>query len=232
MEYTELHIDKKDIHIDLSEVLGYLSGKGESIDQYTLDVTQKLITDVRKVMTPKGGFVIAEALPHRGKGKLHIPGVQFNTGQTIVKLLKGARLFIFFIATAGPGPEKLSRKLMEEGQFLEGYAADLVASTLAEAAAQHLHDHLKEMLDLKGLKITNRYSPGYCGWKVDEQQKLFSLFPKGSCGISLSASSLMSPIKSLSGILGAGPDVGFRDYTCELCSMKDCSFRKTRHTNA
>ncbi len=118
---------------------------------------------------------------------------------------------------------------MEEGQFLEGYIADLIASTLAEAAAQYVHDHLKEIAEpWRGMKITNRYSPGYCGWKVDEQQKLFSLFPEGSCGITLSASSLMSPIKSLSGLLGAGPDVSFRDYTCELCSMKDCTFRKTR----
>lgn len=232
LEYAELHIDEMAIQTDLSEVLGYLSGNGETPDQHTLGLSKKLMADCRKVMTPGGAFVIAEALPVRNKDDIAIPGMQFNTGTTIVKMLKGASYFVFFIATAGPGPENLSRGLMEEGHYLEGYIADLIASGLVEATAQYIHDHLKERMASQGLRITNRYSPGYCGWKVDEQQKLFDLFPSGSCGITLSESSLMSPIKSVSCILGAGPDVGFRDYTCELCSMKDCSFRKTRHTKA
>jgi hypothetical protein len=41
----------------------------------------------------------------------------------------------------------------------------------------------------------------------------------------------MMPIKSVSGLVGAGADVKFRDYTCEICSMKDCSFRRTSATH-
>ena len=29
----------------------------------------------------------------------------------------------------------------------------------------------------RGLRITNRYSPGYCDWRVSEQQSLFRLLP-------------------------------------------------------
>ena len=228
MKYNELHIEKDLINPDLPELLGYLTGKGDAIDQHTLDVTKKLISECRKVMEPKGGYIHMKPMPGQNPGEIAIPGMRFQMGKTIVKMVKGSELFVFFVATAGPGPEKMAKTLMEEGQYLEAYITDLVASALAEKVAQYMHDHIKEVCAREDLKITNRYSPGYCGWKVDEQQKLFSLFPEESCGITLSSSSLMSPIKSVSAFVGAGPEVRFRDYTCELCSMNDCIFRKTK----
>ncbi|MCK7538940.1 MAG: hypothetical protein MZV63_52410 [Marinilabiliales bacterium] len=47
--------------------------------------------------------------------------------------------------------------------------------------------------------ITNRFSPGYCGWDVAEQHKLFSFFKDNFCGITLTESALMNPVKSVSG---------------------------------
>ncbi|MDX2432309.1 MAG: vitamin B12 dependent-methionine synthase activation domain-containing protein [Bacteroides sp.] len=231
MSYTILDIEKTAISPDQADLLSHLSGNGEELDEHTLNLTTQLIAECQEIMEPKGGFVLKDALPTGNPEDISIPGTNFHTGKTIVKMLKGARQYVFFMATAGPEPEKLAKTLIAEGQYLEGYIVDLIASSLAETAAQYVHDYLKELLAQKDFKITNRYSPGYCGWKVDEQQKLFSLFPEGSCGITLSESSLMFPIKSVSGVVGAGPEVSFRDYTCELCSMKDCSFRKTRHTN-
>lgn len=228
LTYTALNIEKTAINPDQADLLSHLSGNGEELDEHTLSLCATLLGECLEIMNPQGGFVRMNALSAAGPEEISIQGTSFHTGKTIVKMLKGARQYIFFMATAGPGPEYLARDLIAEGQYLEGYIVDLIASSLAEATAQYLHDHLNELEATSGLKITNRYSPGYCDWKVDEQQKLFRLFPEGSCGITLSESSLMSPIKSVSGVVGAGPEVSFRDYTCELCSMKDCSFRKKR----
>ena len=223
-----MNINKASIEPNLADLQNHLLGNGEALDQHTLDLTTQLIEECREIFAPQGAYVVREALPGSSMEEISIAGFNFQTGKTIVKMLKGARQYIFFMATAGTGPENLARTLIGEGQYLEGYIVDLIASSLAEATAQYVHDHLKELGARTGYKITNRYSPGYCGWKVNEQQKLFSLFPEGSCGIKLSESSLMSPIKSVSGLVGAGTEVSFRDYTCELCSMKDCTFRKTR----
>jgi len=35
-------------------------------------------------------------------------------------------------------------------------------------------------------------------------------------------------VKSASGIIGLGAKVVYRDYTCEICSMKECLFRRVR----
>ena len=57
-------------------------------------------------------------------------------------------------------------------------------------------DRLERYVAPEGLRITNSYSPGYCGWNVSEQHALFSLLPEGFCGVRLCESGLMLPIKS------------------------------------
>jgi hypothetical protein len=79
-----------------------------------------------------------------------------------------------------------------------------------------------------GKKITNRYSPGYCGWDVTEQHKLFQLIPENYCGIKLTPSALMDPVKSISGIIGIGENVKNNPYTCRLCNQNDCVYRGIR----
>ncbi|MDR2914435.1 MAG: hypothetical protein LBV74_06355, partial [Tannerella sp.] len=74
--------------------------------------------------------------------------------------------------------------------------------------------------------ITNRYSPGYCNWSLQEQQKLFHLLGDKPVNVTLSSSCLMQPIKSVSGIIGVGRNVKEKAYGCTVCNNKDCIYRK------
>ena len=49
------------------------------------------------------------------------------------------------------------------------------------------------------------YSPGYCGWHISGQRKLFDRACPASIGVTLRDSFLMEPLKSVSGVLLAGP---------------------------
>jgi hypothetical protein len=60
---------------------------------------------------------------------------------------------------------------------------------------------------------------------VADQHKLFSFFPENCCGVSLTESALMHPIKSVSGIIGLGKEVRYREYTCNLCGLAECFYR-------
>ena len=71
-------------------------------------------------------------------------------------------------------------------------------------------------------KTTNRYSPGYCGWNVSDQQKLFALLPKNFCGVSLNENSMMLPVKSISAVIGIGKTVEKKDYQCSICDVEFC----------
>ncbi|MFH0759333.1 MAG: vitamin B12 dependent-methionine synthase activation domain-containing protein [Bacteroidota bacterium] len=228
MSIRNININKRLINIDPKEIFALLGGKDPGSDPHTHELIEELIKTCSKIMTPRGAYITKKAIPTGSKDEISIEGLVFNTGGTIRKMLWGAEAYAFFIATSGSGPEELSRSLISKGDYLEGYIADLVGSAIAESVAIQIHDQVRLKAGKNGLKATNRYSPGYCGWEVKEQQKLFSLFPEKCCGIVLSETSLMSPIKSLSGVIGTGVKVSFRDYTCEICSMKDCIFRRTR----
>ena len=227
MQLEELHIDKSTISVRSEDILSLL-GEGEvgGMDGHTEEVIRQFTSECRKIMTPRGGYNVLKAIDAGSKDLIEIDGVRFETGKIIHKMLRHSESFAFFVATAGPGPEELARKLMDEGAYLEGYITDLIASTLVESVANQVQEQIQVRAASEGLKITNRYSPGYCSWDVSEQQKLFSLFPSDFCDITLSDSSLMSPIKSISAIIGLGSEVVYSNYTCEICPMKTCMFRR------
>jgi cobalamin-dependent methionine synthase I len=142
--------------------------------------------------------------------------------------IKKATQAAIFVCTIGPDMENWARELLKNGDPALGYIADVTASVAAETVTNVLHDHIAERMRARGLNVTNRYSPGYCNWSVSEQHLLFSLLPENFCGVVLSDSALMSPIKSVSGIIGVGEKVEWRDYICDRCGVKDCTYRATR----
>ncbi|MEI6276553.1 MAG: vitamin B12 dependent-methionine synthase activation domain-containing protein [Prolixibacteraceae bacterium] len=165
------------------------------------------------------------------KGSLSAGGTSFHIGKTLCKELRGAEKILFFVCTAGKSISEKSSSLLKGDDPAKGYIYDQVGSFLADAAAEKMQLLVQEELQQKGEKITNRYSPGYCQWEVTEQHKLFSLFHGDPCGVTLTASALMYPIKSISGMIGIGKTVSFRNYPCELCQIKDCFYRKVQMQN-
>ena len=158
------------------------------------------------------------------------PLLRFHPGKIITNQLKGSEALCWFVATAGQEFEAFQHRLTQEGDMVRVYLANEIGSIIAEKTADRMEDLLQEQLTPKGLYRTNRYSPGYCGWKVSEQPILFELFrPKDSaqncnvpptpCDIHLTDSCLMIPIKSVSGVIGIGHNVHRRDYTCNLCGL-------------
>ena len=219
-------IDKARIQVDAGDILRLLGDQQGMIGAHTEELVDKYITECLRISSPAGAFVLTEAFDSLSPEEIRILGVRFNSGKIIPKMLRNSQNYAFFLVTAGPELENLARSLMTEGDYLDGYIVDLLASELVDSAADQIQEQVRNLAEQRSMQITNRYSPGYCSWNVDEQQKLFSLFPEGCCGISLSESSLMNPVKSISGIIGLGAEVAFRDYTCEICSMIHCQFRK------
>ena len=73
------------------------------------------------------------------------------------------------------------------------------------------------------------YSPGYCGWHVRGQRALFRALEPDTVGIALNASCLMSPLKSVSGVLVAADPEAHRfrpDFPfCASCTTHECRAR-------
>lgn len=217
----------RDLYIDKNRIFHLLGFEPDSAPEPFPEIFGTLVRDADKYASITGGISIQnriQVLP--GAGKIIVDGIEFNAGGSIVHSLQHATSLAFFICTAGPGIENMAMKLMSDGNQIDGYMLDMIGSEVVEAAVDKMHKLLVEEMKEIGLGITNRYSPGYCGWGVSEQKKLFNFFPKDFCGIKLHESCLMTPIKSISGIIGIGPDVQFQDYNCAHCELENCIYRK------
>ncbi len=152
--------------------------------------------------------------------------VTFNGA--IGEFLGASRFIAAFIATAGAGIETLASRLMKQGDELAAMIVNAVGAERAEAAEAKVMEQLRAQAEPVGLAPTLPYSPGYCGMELTEQRTLFSLFEAERTGVSLSASCLMFPIKSVSGLIGIGDadDVVIKGSPCDRCKMKACAMRR------
>ena len=115
----------------------------------------------------------------------------------LAKNLRGAESVFLLAVTLGAELDryllKLSRLSVARHAIADGYA-----SALAEA----LCDRVAELLS-EGLDTAPRFSPGYGDLPLSEQRWLLdSLDASRMLGVSLGESLLMSPMKSVSAIMG------------------------------
>ncbi|MDZ7604497.1 MAG: vitamin B12 dependent-methionine synthase activation domain-containing protein [Cyclobacteriaceae bacterium] len=193
------------------------------------DLIHEVFTVAHDHCDIRGGYVIKDDINLlKDEQLLHINGVEFDIKRIISGQLRKIDQIALFACTAGQGIGDFSKQLMHEGDFVKGYIVDVVGSEIVESAMDKIQDDLEQQMESTGLHITDRYSPGYCGWSVGEQHKLFSFFPRGFCGITLTPSSLMEPIKSVSGIIGIGENVRRKGYVCNMCEMVNCIYREKK----
>ena len=82
----------------------------------------------------------------------------------------------------------------------------------------------------RGLKVGMRASPGQEGWSIQQQRLLFGLLPTEEIGVRLTSSCLMLPRKSVSFVIGLGPDMRADSVPCDFCSKRDrCQWRRSGH---
>lgn len=160
---------------------------------------------------------------------MKIDDTAFKPGKRIVSALVKSTRIAMFIGTCGEMVELLSKQLMNEKHLLESLIVDLIGSEIAEGVAGIIHEEIAKYCMNSGLKVTNRYSPGYCDWPVSDQQKLFNIFRGNTFGVHLTLSSLMVPIKSVSGIIGIGEEVRNQDYACAGCTSTNCLYRNQKN---
>jgi hypothetical protein len=229
MTHSTFQFDFNDLTVDMKlieNVLGYSEGDDREIVNA---VVEEIMKEPQLFRNIKAEYIICDNIEFVGSDKsLNINGINFQIHKILYGQLKKSDLLAVFLSTAGEEISVRTRIAMSEGDPLTGYIYDIIGSIVVDAAADLMQSELENTILSAGSKITNRYSPGYCGWDVAEQHKLFRLVPDNFCGIKLTDSALMDPIKSISGIIGIGEGVRYNPYRCSLCDMKNCAYRELK----
>jgi len=150
------------------------------------------------------------------------------TGEILSWVLSPCQLATVFVSSIGLPLENRVAELLEEGELLRGYILDAIGSTAANAAAAYLRDRIRDLAKSEGAEITFRCSPGYCDWDITEQRVLFEVMDSAQTGVELSNECLMTPHKSVSGLIGVGwgDKERIRLTPCHLCTKTDCPSRR------
>ncbi|UCF68747.1 MAG: hypothetical protein JSV80_05520 [Acidobacteriota bacterium] len=144
---------------------------------------------------------------------------------------RATRLALYAVTIGESVCEQISR-LFEANHPALGALLDTVASEATELAARQLErayrDHLRGDDSVGQPMATMPFSPGYCGWEISAQRQLFEALGPGEIGITLSKSYLMTPLKSISGVIVVGPREIFEfDPVFSFCDhCQECSCRE------
>ena len=216
----------EDIDIHPNDILEVIRETDRSEDNPIVLEVMQVYENLNDIARISGGYTVFDNIEVlRKEGMIKINDRSLSPHVKISGYMKNAEKIAVFICTAGSGFTEYSKRYNDEGEYLKGYIVDTFGSIVAEKASSYIQEKLeKEALD-EGMHITNRYSPGYCNWAVDDQKKLFALLPDNKCDIFLSESCLMNPLKSVSGIIGIGKNVQKNSYACDICNST-CIYRR------
>ncbi len=128
-------------------------------------------------------------------------GIRFDFGEIesadLRKNLEGCRSAFIFAATSGSAVDRL---IMKETRLSAAYGmvTDCIASSGIEAFCDKINDELKE-----GRSLKPRYSPGYGDVSLTCQNDILSFVDAyRKIGLTLTETYLMTPIKSVTAIVG------------------------------
>ncbi|NOY95606.1 MAG: hypothetical protein GXO81_04370 [Chlorobi bacterium] len=223
----QFHFEDLDIKADdLEELMGYEAGNSPLPFP---GLYAEALEEAGELCEIKGGYRILDTVEFSPEyKKIIIEGQAFSTGKIIFSQLQESTSAALYICTAGEGISIRAKRLMDKGDLLQGYIFDVIGSVAVEKALDKMQEALKKEMQINGLNISARFSPGYCDWNVSEQHQLFNFFPKNFCGVTLGKTSLMYPLKSVSGIIGIGKSLKNKGYQCGWCSDKNCIYGRAR----
>ncbi|MGZ6346688.1 MAG: hypothetical protein ACXWNC_03840 [Anaerolineales bacterium] len=147
------------------------------------------------------------------------------SGPLVAHHLAGARQVVLALTTIGSELEKHASSRMAHDPLL-GMALDGLGNAAVEILGEQVCLEIGKQAEAIGLTASTPLSPGEPEWPVEiGQPQIFAVLDPARVGISLTSSGMMIPKKSISFVVGIGPDMS-RDDFCELCSFSErCRYR-------
>ncbi|KPL08228.1 hypothetical protein AMJ86_01500 [bacterium SM23_57] len=210
-----LIIDKITFHPDYEKIAKELKIKPGSSRASNLN---QLIDKAASIARPKAMYkiVTVEVLPGE---QVLLDKQPFYSRILCINLRDVHRAFPYIITS---GIELYQWKNTIEDPFT-GYLADTITSYALLEARERLMSHLSDQYGLR--KITTMNPGSLEDWPLQAQTPLFALLgdPREAIGVYLTASLLMIPRHTVSGILFE-TDTDF--VNCQLCPRGNCTHRR------
>jgi hypothetical protein len=143
-------------------------------------------------------------------------------------LLAKAKELAIAVCTIGPKLENQAADYFNHGEPLRGTLLDGIGSAAVDSLTEEVCKFIASEASSRGYEASSPISPGMPGLPITEQWQLLKLVPAEEIGVSLTSSGIMVPRKSVSMVLGIGPQMAkwTRAEICVRCHLKKtCPYR-------
>jgi hypothetical protein len=172
-----------------------------------------------------------------GEEKIFLSGAEFSSERLFAQFRAAKAHDAMLVAvSAGPECEAKARECWQEGKPDEYFFLEMYGSAVVEFLVTHAAGRVCAWAEQNGMAVLPHYSPGYTGWPVSDQPKLWevirgegaSLFP---AELEVMESGMLRPKKSLLTVFGLTrhPEKvlpGSKLVPCENCSLPNCQYRR------
>jgi hypothetical protein len=174
---------------------------------------------------------------------LRLDGVEFHS-QHLLDYLRhaGAVRAVLVAVSAGRSCEEQARRLWEEFKPDEYFFLEAFGSAVVEHLVASVNARVCALAEGEGLMALPHCSPGYTGWDISDQNKLFELIASGMGkpfpeAFEVLSSGMLKPKKSLLAVVGLVPRASQAPGTphlvpCESCSYSPCQYRRAPYRYA
>ena len=218
--------NRVDIEIDRQRVLlsiGYRTDRKPSARIVSL--IDEHMENAHQLMEPAYSYIIKDIEAVR-RSCVFLDGSIVFESEVMARLMEQCKMVTVFLVTIGSRLEKMVLRLAEDGLVLESAVLDAIGSVATETVAEFVHGRIEEVAHAQGLRVSRRFSPGYCDWAIRQQKKIFRAMDGNSMGVRLTKECLMVPRKSISGVIGIGPREMKNYNPCKTCNKRDCLGRR------
>ncbi len=163
-----------------------------------------------------------------GHQQISLEGNVVLHGAILPSVLGEAKEVAVAVCTVGPRLEGKVTDYFNGGESLRGLLLDGIGSAAVNTLSFELCQLMSAEASLRGYQASSPLGPGGPNFPLSEQWQLFELVPAEEIGVSLTSSGVMVPRKSLSMVIGMGPQM--RNWTkvesCAHCNLREtCRYR-------
>jgi hypothetical protein len=175
--------------------------------------------------------------------RLRIGGTEFSSKQLHDQFVESQADSAMLVAvSAGEECEEKARQLWQESKPDEYFFMEIFGSAVVEHLVTVASGRICGWADANKMAALPHYSPGYSGWDISDQIKLWNLIRKNGARqfdgkLEVMETGMLRPKKSLLAVFGVTRNLEkarklAKLIPCENCSLPGCDYRRGPYKHA
>jgi hypothetical protein len=212
------------VSLDAADVL-----EGEGIDpgrarSGLVAAAQEILAALPGLLEPALVYDVFPVRSFRDK-TIELDGGGVFEGPLAARALAGAERVAVAVCTIGQALEQRVKDLFSDDP-VQAMALDGAGVAALREVSRVVTYEVGEIAAAHGWGVGMRAQPGQEGWLIWQQRVIFEHLPVAEIGVRLTDSCLMIPRKSVSFVIGMGPDMRPDAVACDFCSKRGrCPWR-------